>query len=95
MTNFWSFLLNALISFIQAAIIAPLFGGPENYHRAMGLGQLIGANALVVLQLGISAFGNFDLTLFFICFGVSMLIWGIKLFVNIYLAIKRMIPFLG
>lgn len=95
MINFWAFLLNGLVGFIQGAIIIPIFGGPENYHLAMGLGGIIGSNALVVLEMGSLAFNNFNLTLLGWGLGLSLLFWGIKLVINIYLAIKRLIPFIG
>jgi hypothetical protein len=95
MTNFWSFLLAGLVSFIQNVIITPLFGGPENYHTAMGLGSIMGSNAMVILQLAVTAFANFNLTLLGWGLGISMVFWLIKLVVNTYLAIKRLIPFIG
>lgn len=95
MINFWSFLLAGLVGFLQNAILTPLFGGPENYHTAIGLGGILGANATIVLDLAFAAIGNFNLTIPGIGLALSLLIWVIKLAVNIYLAIKRLIPFIG
>lgn len=93
--NLWSYLLAGMVNGIMSVIIIPLFGGPANYHQAIGLGSKLSDTSFVVLQMGAVAFENFDLAIPAVCLGITMTLWGIRLLMNTYLAIKRLIPFIG
>lgn len=90
--NLWMLLLAGLAMFMGSVVI-PLFGGPENYHYAMGLGSSMGSGLYVVIELVSVTFGMFDLTLILFALGFSGTIWIIGAAIKIYMLIKKAIPF--
>lgn len=88
----WKILLAGLAFFMNFVII-PLFGGPDNYHQALGLANALGQGAYVLLQLLFVTLGTFDLTLPAIALAFSAPIIIIKFAVDVYKFIKSLIPF--
>jgi len=92
--NFWGLLLAAVIAGVDF-LLTWLFGGADGKHHALGLANVIGYNAYVVLEVVYVTFGNFNLTFVAVCLAVSAGAWLTRLIVNTYLLIKKMIPVVG
>ncbi len=92
--NFWGLLLYGLLAFIDF-LITWLFGGEAGRHQAIGLAEVIGYNAYVVLEVAYATLGNFNMTFPLIAFGISGAAWLIRLIVSVYLFIKKLIPVVG
>ena len=90
MMNFWSWILAALLHWLQI-IVFPLFGGAEGYHQAMGLASIIGSGAYAVLEVAMVALGQFNLLLPLTAMGISLLLFGIRIFVQIWLTVKSIV----
>jgi hypothetical protein len=88
--NFWGLLLYAAIAGIDF-LLTWLFGGAEGKHHALGLANIIGYNAYVVLEVTYATFGNFNMTLPLVTIGVSMGAWITRLLISIYLYIRLLI----
>lgn len=88
--NFWSWLLAGLIHWLQI-IVFPLFGGEAGYHQAMGLASIIGGGAYVVLEVSMVALSNFNLLLPLTAIGISLLLFGIRIAIQLWLTIKNII----
>lgn len=92
--NFWGLILYAIIGGADF-LITWLFGGEAGRHQAMGLANVIGYNAYVVLEVTYATLGNFNMTFPLICLSVSLGAYLTKLIVGVYLFIKKLIPVVG
>lgn len=91
MQNIWILLLSGLSYVVRIYIIPAFFGGPAAYHQAMGMAQIIGSGAFVVLEVSMVALGQFNLLLPLTAIGISLLLFFIRLGINIWLTIKNII----
>lgn len=88
--NLWTSLLMGLITLIKVLII-PLFGGPEGYHQAMGLANIIGGGAYAVIEVSMVALSTFNLGFPIAALLVNFVLFGINLAIRGWLLLKSII----
>ena len=89
--NLWTSLLKGLITLIKILIIIPLFGGPENYHQAMGLAAIIGNGALAVIEVSMVALSTFNLGFPIAALLINFMLFIINLAIRGWLLLKSII----
>lgn len=88
--NIWTWLLNGLIALLNVLVV-PLFGGTAGYHQAMGLANIIGNGAYVVLEVSMVALSTFNLALPIAALLINFLLFGINAMIRFWLLIKAII----
>lgn len=89
--NIWSLLLAAIISALNNTIFPFLFGGPENYHVALGVGSSIATGFVAFMEIAMIALSNFDLRLAMAALLIRLAISGIKIAIKSWALIKTLI----
>jgi len=90
--NFWLFILSGVLG-VANSLIVWLFGGPENYHQAIGFQNSLAPGVTVFFDVLFATLGNFNLTLPALAIAVFFPILFADTIIKIWLKIRAIFLF--